>query len=532
MPHIAVAPVKVLKKIKSRNRWILCLAVPDSNGRYNDQVRVEGRIEVHSEGHYYLEWREAGQRRRKAITSQTEIQEQMQIKVLELGAASTDARLAHSQEVNAPDSSSPAIEKRAASDGLIHAPSNEIAAIAQYIFRGLASYFQQLTTGTFPGIVSSMPVVQPVAAEAKLASGVPQFILAKTASTNKRDEEARDAGVHTMFYRVPGTNALPADNPTNIESSQRKISEAIDSFLKDIEPPQREWKTYEEYRNVLYRFRNQCAKVYVRDVNRDDCLEFMRHLYSIGNEARTVYNRIGIVQQWLRLYGVTNLLRKNDKPNYVENIRDIYSAEELQALLEACNPAERIRYLFFLLTGERDKEVRYTTWDDVDFSRRCVRVTAKKQLNFKPKDKEEREILIPAALLSALKEYKAEGHKNNPYGLLFPTSQGRPDKKFENKLKRIAFQAGLNCERCVSKYGNRCSTGPHCGKWFLHKFRHTFATNCLEAGISVRTLQEWLGHSDLSSTMIYLKYVRRDGLYDIIDKSAMADVANSVLDCA
>lgn len=227
-----------------------------------------------------------------------------------------------------------------------------------------------------------------------------------------------------------------------------------------------------------------------------------------------------------------HLLRRRDKPNYVENVRDIYSAEELQSLLEACNPAERVRYFFFLLTGERDKEVRYTTWDDVDFSRKCVRVTAKKQLDFKPKDKEEREIPIPAALLSALKEYKAEGSKNNPYGLLFPTSQGQPDKKFENKLKRIACRAGLNCERCISKYGNRCSMGPYCGKWFLHKFRHTFATNCLEAGISVRSLQEWLGHSDLSSTMIYLKYVRRDDLYDIIDRSAMADVATSILSCA
>jgi integrase/recombinase XerD len=56
--------------------------------------------------------------------------------------------------------------------------------------------------------------------------------------------------------------------------------------------------------------------------------------------------------------------------------------------------------------------------------------------------------------------------------LLFPTSQGRPDKKFENKLKRIARRAGLNCGRCISKFDNKCSEGPHCSKWFLHKFRH------------------------------------------------------------
>ena len=38
------------------------------------------------------------------------------------------------------------------------------------------------------------------------------------------------------------------------------------------------------------------------------------------------------------------------------------------------------RLLLFLLTGERDKEVRYTSWPDIDYSRSCVRVTAKKQL--------------------------------------------------------------------------------------------------------------------------------------------------------
>jgi integrase len=62
--------------------------------------------------------------------------------------------------------------------------------------------------------------------------------------------------------------------------------------------------------------------------------------------------------------------------------------------IKACDPDERVRYLFFLLTGERDKEVQFTTWDDVDFSRRCVRVTEKKALGFKPKDKEERLALV------------------------------------------------------------------------------------------------------------------------------------------
>lgn len=49
----------------------------------------------------------------------------------------------------------------------------------------------------------------------------------------------------------------------------------------------------------------------------------------------------------------------------------------------------------------------------------------------------------------------------------------------------------------------------------------------LEEGVSIRTLQEWLGHSDLASTMVYLKYVGRQRMHEIIDKSAMAELATN-----
>jgi integrase/recombinase XerD len=287
---------------------------------------------------------------------------------------------------------------------------------------------------------------------------------------------------------------------------KKSLGEACSEFLDLYRPSTgKKVKTYQAYRMALEHFQESCPKRYLEEIDRRDLQRFTAFL--IGkkeHDPRTAHNKLAVVAQFLKANNIPGLLKKGDWPSYVEREPEVYEPEELDRLFAACDLRNRVLFQFFLMTGMRDAEVRHTCWTDVS-PRQCVRVKSKPEWHFTPKNWEEREVPTPDKLVESLRKYREAIGSGSQ--LLFPAPWGQPDRHFLRTLKRIAWTAGLNCGACKTDKGH-CRRGPYCERWFLHKFRATYATMQLQGNVDLRTLQALLGHKDLASTMRYLKPAR------------------------
>ncbi len=382
--------VNLIKKIKIGKIWTFAPVVHEANGRLKDKVRVNGQVEVHTEGAYYIEWWESGRRRREATTREDAIE------------------CARHKSV----------ERRAIRAGLIASPE-----------------------------------------------------------------------------------------PSSVAEAKTPIGDAIDAYLRYVKM-QRKKRTHLTYRYTLdVLLRASYKRKYAEDATRQDAIDFMTYCYEQGLGARTVYDKVVTVLQLFKRHGREKLLEKGDWPSYVDTIRPIYEPEELTAMFKVASVDEADMLKFILGSGFRDQEIRYVEYLDLDSNDDLVRVTAKKEWDFTPKNWEERVVPLPHVLVERLKK-KKERKNARPHDLIFGNTRGNPDSEMDMVVKRVAERAGLNCGRCVTEHDNKCEEGPFCMNFFLHKFRHTFATNHLRDGVDIRTVQAWLGHRDIKSTMVYLKGIR------------------------
>jgi integrase len=274
--------------------------------------------------------------------------------------------------------------------------------------------------------------------------------------------------------------------PENGQDGHLSLAAAISEYLEETTLTKKP-KTLAAYTTALTYFTESCPKLFLEEIERKDLLKFCAFLREVKEQApRSCWNKFANVMSFLKSNGIRGLVKKNDWPRYTEEEPEIYEPEELDKLLAACDEEERLWYEFFLMTGMREQEVMYTYWSDVNLAHATVRVSHKPDRAWTPKAYKEREIPIPAKLVKSLKAWKAKADKT--CGLVFPTAGCKPKLDFLDCLKAVAERAKLDQDN-----------------FWLHKFRATFATRCLWAGVDLRTVQQWLGHSDMESTMRYLK---------------------------
>ena len=265
------------------------------------------------------------------------------------------------------------------------------------------------------------------------------------------------------------------------------LDQAIDVYLDEIRQ-QRKPKTHAAYHTALKYFYECVGNKPVAEISRADLLGFSTYLRGKKQSPRTVYNKFESVVSFLKRHDVTGKSLKitaHDWPQVVEAEPEIYEQEMLDRFFAACDEDERLLFEFFLYTGCREQEVMHMTDRCIDFAACTVTVRQNPDFGWTPKMYKERTIPVPAALVAKLKSMLV---KRGRGGLLFPTANGKPTHDFLDTAKRIAKRAAI----------------PEDEVW-LHRFRSTFCTRALWAGIDLRTVQDWMGHTDLASTMRYLR---------------------------
>jgi integrase/recombinase XerD len=300
----------------------------------------------------------------------------------------------------------------------------------------------------------------------------------------------------TLEAKAVGVEVVEAGPVTG---KQTPLTEAIAEYLAEVKAAKAA-KTFLAYSRTLTLFVQTIRKDHLETIDRKDVLAFIAAMRANGNGPRTIANRVAYLKSFFHHFGLKSPLLKTDKVRYTEKVVSAYSVPELQALFAAADQDEYDLFQFFLCTGCRDGEVQHATWADLDFHRNLYTVKERLDLGFRPKDKEEGSIPLPDEFVERMKARRARSSTR----LIFPALRGASDAHFLRILKRLAYRAGLNCGQCYDKKGRCCANRASCARYGLHRFRKTFATMHHEAGVSARTIQRWLRHSSLDTTLRYL----------------------------
>ncbi len=171
-----------------------------------------------------------------------------------------------------------------------------------------------------------------------------------------------------------------------------------------------------------------------------------------------------------------------------KRLPDVLSVEEVRRLVDAVRTPHNRAYFWTVYSlGLRLTEGLRLQVGDIDRERMLVHVRC-------GKGAKDRFVPLPGRTLSVLRDYwKTHRHPR----WIFPAlgRDGRRVTVADTPMERSSVQGAMR--RVVQELRFQKAVS-------IHTLRHSYATHLLEAGVNLRLIQQYLGHSALQTTMVYL----------------------------
>jgi integrase/recombinase XerD len=232
----------------------------------------------------------------------------------------------------------------------------------------------------------------------------------------------------------------------------------------------------------------------LKDAERATIISYLLHLKKQGKAAATIARRLAALKSFYQFlleqeYVEADPTSNLESPKLEKRLPKVLTVKEVETLLKQPNSATpaglRDKAMLELLyaTGIRVSELISLDLGDVNLDMSFVRCTGKGA----------RERIVPLGSIAQrnAREYLERGRprllKQPDQPALFVNHHGR-------RLTRQGFW------KIVKKYADVAKIKKHITP---HTLRHSFATHLLENGADLRSVQEMLGHADISTTQVY-----------------------------
>jgi integron integrase len=289
-------------------------------------------------------------------------------------------------------------------------------------------------------------------------------------------------------------------------------------------------RTEQSYLDWVRRFILFHGKQHPSNMGAQEVEQFLSHLAVEGQVSASTQNQAKSALLFLyREVLNTELpwLDNVEKAKTPQRLPVVLTKTEVQAVLGRLSGVYWLMGSLLYGSGLRLMECVRLRVQDVDFSRKELLVR-------NGKGYKDRITMLPLALINPLREHVAQvreqhnqdleaggGSVHLPYALakkypnaefewawqyVFPAAKPSTDPRSgtvqrhhinEQNLQRAVKQAVRDAD--IQKPASP------------HTFRHSFATHLLEGGYDIRTVQELLGHADVSTTMIYTHVLNKGG---------------------